>query len=286
MTKVEFLNKKEEFLTYLAQERKASEHTQKAYKADLLQCIAFWNTLEKQEQREVLLEEAFKRFAAALFSISMHTSSIARKISCLNSFKRFLRTQGVRLKVSLKRPHVTLKKPATIEVNAVFHLMDGIEPDALSTKYPFRDKAIIELLYATGIRCSELVAIEMQAIDFTNRSIVIRNKKKKERTVFFGVKALERIKAYLTHERTEVKSQHERLFLNYRNTPLTSRSIQRICVMFRECFENKQVLTPHMLRHSFATHLLSNGADVETVQELLGHKTRISTERYITKTST
>jgi integrase/recombinase XerC len=284
ITRTQFNNKKEEFLSYLANERKASEHTQRAYKADLEQCSTFWATIEDQEKHEVRIEDAFKRFIKSLFAHSVDPSSIARKISCLNSYKRFLHTQGITLKVHLKRPYIPLKTPQTLPLTEIFHLMDSIEQEALATKYPLRDKAIIELLYATGIRCSELVALELQAIDFTNRSIIIRHKKKKERVVFFGAQALERIKAYIAHERPEIKSAHERLFLNYRNTPLTVRSVQRVCAMFRECLVHKHFLTPHVLRHSFASHLLSNGADIDTVQELLGHKTRASTERYIPKT--
>jgi integrase/recombinase XerC len=281
VTRTEFLIKKEEFLSYLAYQKKASEHTQRAYKADLEQCSVFWEALEQQERKEIRIEEAFKRFASMLFTLSIDQSSIARKISCLNSYKRFLHTQGIQLRVRLKRPRIPLIKPITLKVHDVFHLMDTLDTDALPTKYPFRDKAVLELLYATGMRCSELVALEIQAIDFSNRSIIIRSKRKKERVVFFGVKALARIQEYLAHERPEVKSPHERLFLNYRTTPLTTRSIQRICAMFRSFFENKKMLTPHILRHSFAAHLLSNGADVDTVQELLGHKTRASTERYL-----
>lgn len=283
ITRIQFNTTKEEFLGYLAHERKASEHTQRAYKADLEQCSIFWEIIESQEKKELRVEEVLKRFVKSLFSQAIDPSSIARKISCLNSYKRFLQIRGIHIKVHFKRPFIPLKTPQILPITEIFHLMDSIEQEALATKYPLRDKAIIELLYATGIRCSELVSLELQAIDFINRSIIIRHKKKKERVVFFGAQALERIKAYITHERPEIKSPHERLFLNYRNTPLTVRSVQRVCAMFRECLSHKQLLTPHILRHSFASHLLSNGADIDTVQELLGHKTRISTERYIPK---
>jgi integrase/recombinase XerC len=281
VTRAEFLIKKEDFLSYLVYQRRASEHTKRAYKADLEQCADFWQEVELQEKKSILIEEAFRRFIAMLSKSSIDQSSVARKISCLNSYKRFLLTQGIHVRVKLKRPHIALPTPTTLKIDDIFHLMDTLDNDALPTKYPFRDKAVLELLYATGMRCSELVSLEIQAIDFSNRSILIRSKGKKERIVLFGVQALTRLQQYLTQERAEVKSHHEKLFLNYRNTPLTSRSVQRICAMFRAIFKEKFMLTPHILRHSFAAHLLSNGADIETVQELLGHKTRASTERYL-----
>lgn len=285
ITLQEFQQKKELFLLYLKHEKKASVYTQRSYKGDLEQCALFWHTVETQEHTESNFNSILERFASALLQADIDKSSVARKISCLNSFKKFLKKQGIIIPVSLKRPFVKPKEPTILPVQQVFYLMEFPDNNELPTKHPLRDKAIVELLYATGIRCSELVAIEMNAIDFKTQSIVIRSKNKKERVVLFGAKAAERLKAYITQERPEVQSPYERLFLNYRTTPLTVRSIQRICAMFRQCFEDKKIVTPYILRHSFATHMLNNGADLETVQELLGHKTRASTERYIHKVS-
>jgi site-specific recombinase XerD len=285
ITRVDFESIQQQFFFYLTQERKATENTIRSYKADLGQVARFWETLEEREQKSFLIDEVLKRFTIALFTLTIDHSSIARKMSCFNSLKKFLKKLSIVLLTTFKRPYVKPKEPQALNVHEVFHLMDFPEETDLPTKHPLRDKAIIELLYATGIRCSELVQIELSNIHFNTQSIVIRAKRKKERMVLFGAKADERIKAYLQYERPEAQNPHERLFLNYRGTPLTVRSVQRICAMFRQCFENKQVITPCILRHSFATHMLTNGADVETVQELLGHKVRASTERYIHKTA-
>jgi integrase/recombinase XerC len=136
------------------------------------------------------------------------------------------------------------------------------------------------LLYATGVRCSELVNICIADIDMDGKAIRIMGKGKKERMVLFGLKALEKIQAYCKYERPVVEDQNEPLFMNYRYGKLTSRSVQRIIKMFRAFLPIDRQLTPHKLRHSFATHLLNQGADLRAVQELLGHKTLSSTEKY------
>lgn len=282
MNRDEFIHKKEQFLEFLTHERRASVHTRRSYLTDLEQLGQFWYTQEKQDQCQKQFEEILSQFVASLFH-EIHTSSVARKISCLNSFKKFLIKQGIIVNQKLKRPFVKPKEPITLPIEHILSMMDSTMLHDLPTKLPLRDRAIIELLYATGMRCSELVNIELSVIAFDSRTIVVRSKNQKERVVVFGTKALERIKDYLKFERSEPQSPHERLFLNYRSKPLTVRSVQRICAMFRQCFEHKQLITPYVLRHSFATHLLKNGADIETVQELLGHKTRASTERYIQK---
>lgn len=279
ITKAEFEDIKAKFLNYLVTEKKVTDNTYRSYNADMIQITNLWNLLEQEEKRALTLEEVLESFVKFLSS-SVTPSSQARKISCLNSFKKFLKKQSIPLSLNFKRPIIKPKPPISIPVHDIFSLMDNISNDDLPTKHPLRDRAILELLYATGMRCSELVNIELNSIDFNSQSIVIRSKRKKERIVFFGSKANQQIKSYLKYERNQVYSTNERLFLNSRNIPLTVRSIQRICAMFRQCLENKYNITPEILRHSFAAHMLNNGADIETVQKLLGHKIRASTERY------
>lgn len=280
MTRQEFLLKKEEFLYYLKHDKKLSDNTYRSYQNDLNQLVAFWTTLDNDT---ITLAHVLEQYSNSLYTAAHAPQSIARKISCFNSLKKFLKKQLIPLSLSLKRPIIQLKDPVILPIAEIFHLMDLVDAEELPTRQPLRDKAILELLYATGIRCSEIVHIELASIDFVNRAIVIRGRSKKERVVLFGARALERITHYLQSERPEPKSSYERLFLNQRNTPLSVRSVQHICVMFRQCMKEKYNLTPHVLRHSFATHILNNGADIDTVQELLGHKARISTERYLHK---
>ncbi|MBA3954202.1 tyrosine-type recombinase/integrase [Candidatus Dependentiae bacterium] len=283
MNRQEFILKQEEFLHYLKHEKKLSDNTHRSYQNDLNKLVAFWTTSEEQGPVSLTLALVLEQYINSLYRAASAIQSIARKVSCFNSLKKFLKKQQIPLSVNLKRPLVKLKDPLIVPVSEIFHLMDLVHTEELPTKQPLRDKAILELLYATGIRCSEIVQIELRSIDFTNRAIVIRARRKKERVVLFGSRALERITQYLQSERPEPKSSYERLFLNQRNNPISVRSVQHICVMFRQCMKEKYDLTPHVLRHSFATHMLTNGADVDTLQELLGHKARISTERYLNK---
>jgi integrase/recombinase XerC len=145
---------------------------------------------------------------------------------------------------------------------------------------PIRDKAIFELIYATGIRCAELMAISFKDIDMDNKSIRIKGKGNKERMVLFGEKAKDKLLSYLDKERPRVYNQNEFLFIQTNGKSLNHRAVQRVFEIFREFLAIKRNITPHKIRHSFATHLLNQGADLRVVQELLGHKSLSSTERY------
>lgn len=286
MTQKEFTQKLKEFLIYIDVEKNLSEHTQRAYESDMHQFSEFWNRISTQEKpRPVSIKEALERFLIFMHHKKIDTSSIARKISCFRSFEKFCTTFGTQLNLKLTRPRVHKKLPTVISVDDIFHILDSVEPQTLPTKLPHRDLAIFELLYATGIRCAELVNITMDSIDFSNRAITIFGKGRKERIVLFGSKAQTQINFYLERERPRVITPQEHLFLSIRHTPITTRTVQRIIKMFQGFLQTKHVLTPHKLRHSFATHLLHQGADLRAVQELLGHKTLASTEKYTHVTS-
>jgi len=270
----------EEFLLHLHVERNMSIHTQRAYKADLEQFSDFWHSLPPHKANNLSCRQVIERFLVSLFYKKLDKSSIARKFSSLSSFERFLKTQGIVLDLNLTRPRLDKKLPAYLSVDEIFHLLDSVKDSELPTRHPIREKTIFELMYATGIRCSELVGICIKDIDITNKTIRIFGKGNKERIVLFGNKAKDRIIAYLNHERKSSKSSTEHLFLNYCNQPLTSRSVQRIIAMFRPFLAVERSLTPHKLRHSFATHLLNQGVDLRVIQELLGHKNIASTEKY------
>ncbi len=280
MKLTEFKKKKEEFLTHLEVERNFSTHTLRAYAGDLQQFITFWEKLPKRDQSNLGLRQIIERYLVSLFYKKIDKSSIARKFSCFKSFERYLQTSGIKLNLKLKRPRLDKKLPIYLSVDEIFHLLDKVDNEALSTRNPIRNKAILELLYATGVRCSELITIRLSDIDMMSKTIRIKGKGNKERIVLFGQKAKEKIVAYCTKERPHPQDQDEVLFLNYRNQPLSARSIQRIIEMFRTFLHVDRPITPHKIRHSFATHLLNQGADLRTVQELLGHKTLASTEKY------
>lgn len=280
MKREEFEQHKDAFLLHLKKERNLSEHTLRAYYLDLNQFISFWSTLADYDAHNLVVRQIIERYLVSLFYKKISKSSIARKFSCFTSFERFLEQRGIELNLNLKRPRIDKKLPIYFSVDELFHLLDTIKNEELPTGHPVRDKAIFELLYATGVRCSELVNICIEDVDMHAKTIRVLGKGKKERIVLFGDKAQEKILEYYTTERPEIHSQQEPLFLNYRYEKLTSRSVQRIIKMFRSFLHIERPLTPHKLRHSFATHLLNQGADLRAVQELLGHKTLATTEKY------
>ncbi len=282
----EFELKKDEFLTHLTLEKNLSPHTRSAYSLDLEQFIHFWQQIHEKEKKEIPLKRALDRYFIAIFNKKISSSSIARKVSCFKSFEKFLETKGIDVKFQLVRPHLEKKLPVYLTVDEIFHLLDQVNEQILPTKQPCRELAILELLYATGIRCSELIGIKLADIDWDQKTIRIYGKGNKERFVLFGSKAKERMFAYLQKERPYPQHINEHLLLNNRNEPLSSRSIQRTLAMFRKFLQIERPITPHKIRHSFATHLLNQGVDIRFVQELLGHKTLASTEKYTHVTTT
>lgn len=269
-----------QFIEYIRVERNLALNTQKSYQCDLQQFVEFWQTMDKEEQKYLTPRQVIERYLVSLFYKKIDKSSIARKFSCFKSFERYLKKEGILLELKLARPRLDKKLPIYLSVDEIFHLLDTVKNSDLPSKHPIRDKAILELIYATGVRCSELVGIKICDIDTTNRTIRIIGKGNRERLVLFGQKAATQIDCYLQEERPRPRATNEYLFLNHRGGGITSRSIQRIFEMFRKFLKLERKITPHKIRHSFATHMLNQGADLRIVQELLGHKTLSSTEKY------
>jgi len=287
MTKLEFIEIKNKFLNHLKNSQK-SMHTQKSYLLDLEQILNLWNTYEERDQdtqNNIDLEQILLIYLESLNSSNISSSSIARKISCINSFKKFLLSMDITINIKPKRPVVILKDPLTLDPEDISIILDLVDTKNFHTKSPYRDKAIMQLLYTTGILCSEITQIEINHIDFKSNTIIVRSKNKRERIVTFSNKASKYISLYIDSERVKIKNNTEKLFLNKNNTPLGIRSIQRICQMFKVYLADNKLLTPNILRNSFASHMLKNGANINKMQELLGHKTKISTIRYISKKS-
>jgi len=276
----EFVRYKDEFLSYIDVEKNLSYNTQRSYRSDLSLFIDFWHRINKSETHPVELRRTIERYFVHLYYEKIDNNSVARKISCFKSFERFLKSKEVTVSLKLKRPQVDKKLPVYLSIDEIFFLLDTVKDRDLPSKRPIRDKTIFELLYATGIRCSELCGITIQDIDMEEKTILIAGKGRKERYALFGSKALARIHEYLEKERPKVLDQKEYLFVSQRNIPLNQRTIQRVVRMFRGFLHGNKNITPHKIRHSFATHLLNRGADLRVVQELLGHETLASTEKY------
>lgn len=268
----------QEFLQHLLIERNISIHTHRAYKTDLKQFFLFWKRLPNSHL--LIIKQIIERYLVSLFYKKIDNKTVARKFSCFSSFEKFLKTKSIELNLDLHRPRITKKLPIYLTIDEISFLLDGLQDIQLPTSFPYRDRAIFELLYATGVRCSELSLITISDIDMVQKTIKVFGKGKKERIVLFGSKAAHSIDLYLKNERPQILRGDESLFLNSRNNSLSPAAIRHIIIMFRKFLSIQRPITPHKLRHSFATHLLQKGMDLRAVQELLGHQTLATTEIY------
>lgn len=280
MQYLQALEKKEEFLVYVQVERNLTDNTYKSYSSDLHQFFTFWKNHNEQAKKEVAIKTALEHFFVQHFYKKTQKSSIARKISCFTSFERFVKSNGIALNLQLTRPKVEKKLPTYLTVQEVTHLLDTVKEEDLPSHRPIRDKAIFEVLYATGIRCAELTQIRIEDINFEEKTILIMGKGRKQRYVLFGEKAKAKIIQYMNAERFINDRGNSILFVNPQGESLTNRTIQMIFTMFSKFLTVKKQLTPHKVRHSFATHLLNAGLDLRALQELLGHASLSSTEKY------
>ena len=185
-----FKERVEQFLIYLEVEKNVSAHTLRAYRSDLRQLIVFWERIAKKEPEIARdLSKIMQRFVRSLYFKKIAKASLARKLSCVRSLVNFLKGEGIIVPLSVKNPRLNRKLPSILSVDEIFYLLDSIKNADLPTRYPCRDRAIFELLYATGVRCSELVSIRLQEVDFEAKSVVVSGKGRKSRLVLFGQKA-------------------------------------------------------------------------------------------------
>ena len=267
------------FLRHLERERNASPHTIRAYAEDLAQLT---EQLRRELGREPRPEDvdhlALRGFLAELHRRGLAKSSSARKLAGLRTFFRYLCREG-RLQANPARVLATPRKekriPAVLDEAQVQALLD-LPGDGLEA---VRGRAILELLYASGMRCAELVALDTGEVDLDARMVRVLGKGRKERVVLFGHRAQEALQAWLP-ERARLRPKTDALFLNARGGRLTDRSVRAIVARRVQQTALARRCSPHTLRHSFATHLLTRGADLRAIQELLGHASLSTTQRY------
>jgi integrase/recombinase XerC len=269
-----------DFLDYLTYERNVSSNTIAAYRDDLDSFIAFLCTDYLTLGRDLLdLRKvdhiAVRSYLAHLARKKLSRASTARHLSALRSFFKFLMREGV-VEANPARTVATPKRekhlPAVLQTADVAVLLE--QPD--ESPLGLRDRAWLELLYASGLRISELVAIDINDIELRGRLVKVRGKGSKERIVPFGSKAEAAIRTYLG-TRTD---DEEALFVNYRGVRITTRSVRRLFDRYVRAASLRAGVSPHTLRHSFATHLLNAGADLRSIQELLGHASLSTTQKY------
>ncbi|MEK5184370.1 tyrosine recombinase XerC [Solibacillus sp. FSL R5-0449] len=274
-------NQLDQFIRYVHLEKNFSLHTVREYTSDLEEFFAFLHAEGIQKITEVEYIHA-RLYVTKLYDEQKARTSISRKISSIRSFFRFLnREQNIDDAPfrSLYHPKKEERLPSFFyeeELKELFEKNEGDEPIQI------RNMALLELLYATGMRVSECVSLELTDIDFHYNIVRVMGKGRKERIIPFGQYAHDALKRYIDQVRPILmkKENHQKVFVNMRGGELTARGVRYI---LSEMIDNASMHTkiyPHMLRHTFATHLLNNGADMRTVQELLGHANLSSTQIY------
>jgi tyrosine recombinase XerC len=269
-----------EFLEYLRHERNASVHTIAGYQRDLTQFADYMG--EKQIPLRKADNIQIRGFMAHLHERKLKKSTLARKLAAVRSFYQF----GVKKKWIAENPAKVVAIPKQEKRVPSFlseeEMASFLEVPTPGKPLDLRDQAALELLYATGIRVSELVGINLEDVNFGERLVRVRGKGKKERLVPFGRVADDRLSTYLKlRPRLLGENIGERaLFLNYQGGRITSRSVERIVDKYIRLTAVKRKISPHSLRHSFASHLLSRGADLRVIQELLGHESLATTQKY------
>ena len=273
---------KEDFLTYLDVEKNSSLNTYKSYQYDLNQLFTFWKMIQDKQNKTYKLQEIIDNFFMDLYNTGIKKSSIARKVACFKSFEKYMQSCNIEIYLRLTTPRIEKKLPTYLTIEEITYLLDNVSNEMLNSYRPIRDKTILELLYATGVRCSELCNIKLTDINFDQKTILITGKGDKQRVVLFGDKAKNIMLNYIQSERLidVAKKGLFNLFLTHTGTDLQDRTVQRILNRFSKLLGSKKQLTPHKIRHSFATHLLNAGMNLRALQELLGHSSLATTERY------
>jgi integrase/recombinase XerC len=273
------------FLEFLRLNRNASPHTVAAYDSDLSQFLSFTAAQQRKKSTELRPTDidlpAVRAFMADLYRQGQARASVSRKLSALRTFTRYMRREGwiegdpVALAAAPKREQ---KVPAHLSVDEMSTLL--ATPDA-SHPLGCRDLAILELFYASGLRLSELVGLDVGDVNLSARMVRVMGKGAKERIVPFNDTTKKAIVAWLKRRSAlVVKGKEDSLFVNFRGSRLTGRSVQRLLARYVSLCSTRFGISPHALRHSFATHLLERGADLRAIQELLGHVALSTTQRY------
>ncbi len=299
------------FLQFLALNRNASAHTVRAYESDLTQFIGYVAAQADLKKRDLdpsaLDRAALRGFLGELHKQGQSRATAARKLAAVRTFLRYLRREGVIEDdpgALVATPKRDIRMPAHLSETEMSALIDA---PACDNPLSRRDRAILELFYASGLRLSELAGLDMEDVNLGARMVRVLGKGGRERLVPFNTSAARAVREYL-HDRaalvrgirTEAGQKppavgrrgypgrparrggppRDPLFVNYRGTRLTSRSIDRLVRRYVTAASVRAGISPHALRHSFATHLLQRGADLRAIQELLGHARLSTTQRY------
>ncbi|HEY9898418.1 MAG TPA: tyrosine recombinase XerC [Pantanalinema sp.] len=267
------------FLLHLEVERNLSAHSLKAYRQDLDQFRRFVG----DTSLEAIDYLTLRRYLGELSANGYQRATIARKLAALRTFFRYLareRVVGANPVASVASPKAARRLPKFLDREELVALFAAPDP---GSPLGLRDRAILELLYATGMRVGEIVALKTDQIDWDEREIVVFGKGSKERLVLLDAHAAELVTAYLREARARLvgtRADGGILFVNRQGGALDQRSVQRMLQKYVAAAGIQKAVSPHTLRHTFATHLLEGGADLRVVQELLGHASLSTTQIY------
>jgi integrase/recombinase XerC len=277
-----------EFKNYLIVEKNASPHTLEGYLNDIAQFQNFLiHSGHSVESGNLQLEKidrlAVRSFMGHLYEKNLSGSTMRRKLSTLRSFFRFLcREEYLENNVAktVPAPRIQNKLPSYFSIDEMFRLLQLPEGEEF---LPTRDRAMLELFYSCGLRISELVSLTLEDINLDSRMVKVLGKGAKERLLPIGRHCVEALKSYLNVRMDKVRKfdpAPEKLFLNHRGVGITVRGMRKVVDKYIKCGNFPGGVSPHSIRHSFATHLLEGGADLRSIQELLGHSSLSTTQKY------
>ncbi|MEW6107548.1 MAG: tyrosine recombinase XerC [Nitrospirota bacterium] len=267
-------NQIDKFMRYLEVEKDASKHTLRAYRKDLEEFSAW---IKKKPEDIDLID--VRSFVAQQIKNGLNKTSVGRRLATVRSFLKFMYREGYIKSNPAKlvsSPKTSKLLPRFLSVDDAFSLVE--KPEGIGF-IPVRDRAILELLYSSGLRVSEVAGLNNDDINTKEGLVKVRGKGKKERILPVGSKAIDAIKSYMV-EKMLLKKKNNTMFLNRRDERLSERGIRRIVVKYARMLGINGTVGPHTLRHSFASHLLQAGADLRVIQELLGHSSLSTTQKY------
>lgn len=275
----------ESFFSYLSAQKRCSSHTVRAYQIDIKQffeSLAEGNDHPKAQRLEDISKEHIRTFLSGLVRHGMSKRTVARKLASLKAFFGYLHRIG-EIKVNptalLSSPKLEKHLPEFLREDEINKVLESIDQDSTAGR---RDRAVLELFYGTGMRLSELIHLNVEDIDLLSGTVRVYGKGGKERVLPVGKYAIKQIKSYLLqrkafHPKEEMGGA---LFINRRGERMSPRGVQLLVKKWLRHVSEKKKLSPHVLRHTFATHLLDRGADLKAVKELLGHSSLSTTQIY------
>jgi integrase/recombinase XerC len=259
-----------------------SPHTLRSYETDLRQLLDYFSPPGQAPPPPAELDlTALREWFADLHARRLSAVTMRRKLAAVRSFFRFLVREGVaaqNVARMLRTPKAPKLLPRVMSADQANSLLDQVAANRLDRPYPLRDRAIFELLYGCGVRVSELAGLNVADVELGERWIRVRGKGRKERQVPVPGKAAEALERYLAER--QVNPRQNALFLNHRGGRLTDRGVRGLVRFYATFLAGDPSIHPHSFRHAYATHLLADGADLRSIQELLGHARLSTTQKY------